>query len=94
MQKNTFESSGPWWKYGHVWMVVGGPAVVVAACFVTIYLAITRPDPLVNQDRYLRGVEATETMDPKAAAASLAPAGQARNHAATGVAPPAVVPVK
>jgi hypothetical protein len=94
MQEDKFKSSGPWWKYGHVWMVVGGPAAVVMACFFTIYLAVTRPDPLVNQDRYLRSMEANQTMDPKAAAASLAPAGQARNHAATGVAPPTADPVK
>lgn len=91
MQQNTVKSSGPWWKYWHVWMVVGGPAVVVIACMVTIYLAITRPDPLVNRDRYY---EASQTMDPKAAAASLAPAGQARNHAATGVLPAPASPAK
>ncbi len=94
MQENTFKSSGPWWKYGHVWMVVGGPAVVVVACFVTVYLAVTRPDPVVSEDYYRRGIEINQTLDSKAAAASLAPAGQARNHAATGVAPPAVESVK
>lgn len=94
MQQDTFKSTGPWWKYGHVWMVVGGPAVVVAACFVTIYLAVTRPDPLVSEDYYLRGIERNKTVDTKAAAASLAPAGQARNHAATGVAPSSVDTLK
>lgn len=93
MQDNTFKSSGPWWKYGHVWMVVGGPAVVVVACFVTIYLAVTRPDPVISKD-YRQSIEADQTLDVKAAAASLAPAGQARNHAATGVAPPPVEPAK
>jgi hypothetical protein len=87
MQENTLKSSGPWWKYGHVWLVLGGPAVVVVACFVTAYLAVTRPDPLVSEDYYRRGIEINQMLDAKAAAASLAPAGQARNHAATGVAP-------
>lgn len=38
----------PWWKFGHVWLVVAGPAVVVVASFVTLYLAITIPDPVIT----------------------------------------------
>lgn len=38
----------PWWKFGHVWLVVAGPAVVVVASFITLYLAITIPDPVVT----------------------------------------------
>lgn len=88
MQNNTQQSSGPWWKFGYVWMVVGGPAVVVLASFVTIYLAVTRPDPVISVDYYRKGIEINSEIDARAAAASLAPAHQARNHAATGVAPP------
>jgi hypothetical protein len=33
----------PWWKFGHVWLVIVGPALVVVASFITLYLAITRP---------------------------------------------------
>ena len=32
--------SQPWWKYGHVWMVIAGPAIVVVAGFFTLYLAL------------------------------------------------------
>ncbi|WP_210546301.1 FixH family protein [Rhodoferax sp. PAMC 29310] len=92
MQNNLTESSGPWWKFGHVWMVVAGPAVVVLASFITLYLAITRPDPVVSEDYYRQGLEINQRLEAQAAA-SMAPAVQARNHAATGVAPPAV-PVK
>ena len=73
----------PWWKFGHVWLVVSGPAVVVVASFITLYLAITRPDPVVTEDYYRKGLEINHT--PGANAASLAPATEARNHAATGV---------
>ncbi len=82
------DSSGPWWKFGHMWMVVGGPAVVVMASFVTIYLAVTRPDPVISEDYYQQGIQINQQLDAQSAA-SLAPAIQARNHAATGVAPPA-----
>ncbi len=89
MQNNLTESSGPWWKFGHVWMVVAGPAVVVLASFITLYLAITRPDPVVSEDYYQQGLQINQRLEAQAAA-SMAPAVQARNHAATGVAPPDV----
>jgi hypothetical protein len=79
------ESSGPWWKFPHAWLVVGGPAVVVVASFVTLYLAITRPDPVVDSDYYRKGIEINKTL--AGSAASVAPAQAARNHAATGVVP-------
>ena len=77
------DSSGPWWKFGHVWLVVSGPAIVVVASFITLYLAVTRPDPVVSEDYYQKGIDINKTL--KTPAASLAPAQQARNHAATGV---------
>jgi hypothetical protein len=73
----------PWWRFGMVWMVIGGPAVVVVAGFVTFYIAVSNPDPVLQvtprnavQDR--QGI-------------THAPAMQGRNHAATGELPPAVV---
>ena len=93
MVHNTDNSSQPWWKYGHVWLVISGPAVVVVAGFFTLYLAISRPDHLVTKDYYQKGVEINKTL--QGDAASLAPAVQGRNHAATGVVPAAAtVPVK
>ena len=74
----------PWWSFGMVWMIIAGPAVVVVAAFITLYLAITIPDPVLP----------TEALNPRNAQANkikleeaMAPAMQARNHAATGVAP-------
>jgi hypothetical protein len=87
MQQKSIEPGAPWWKFGHVWLVVAGPAVVVLASFVTIYLAVAYPDPVVSDDYYRQGVEINKTLDSKAAAATYAPAAQGRNHAATGVLP-------
>ena len=56
----------PWWRHGMVWLVIGGPAVVVVAGFVTLALAIMNPDPV----------------RPTAGSGDAAPAVQARNHAA------------
>lgn len=87
MQQNTLGSPAPWWKFGHVWLVFAGPAVVVVASFVTLYLAVTRPDPVISEDYYQKGIEINKTLGNDANAASLAPALQARNHAATGIVP-------
>lgn len=83
--------SGPWWKHGLMWLVVSGPAVVVVASFVTIYLAVSRPDPVYTDAQ--RPVQAAAQPADASAPAELAPAMQARNHAATGgVAKPAEPP--
>ena len=91
MQKNTTASGGPWWKFGHVWMILAGPAIVVLASFFTFYLAVTRPDPVLSEDYYRQGVEINKSLGNDA---SLAPALQARNHAATGVQPAPAAPIK
>jgi hypothetical protein len=84
------EAPQPWWKFGHMWMVVGGPAIVVVASFVTLYLAVTRPDPVTDQNYYQKGVEINKTLGGTPSSAS--PAMVARNHAATGVPKPADAP--
>ena len=75
-------STKPWWSFGMVWMIIAGPALVVVAAFITLYLAITIPDPVLP----------TEALNPRNAIENqtkldeaMAPAMQARNHAATGV---------
>jgi hypothetical protein len=71
-------------------MVFGGPAVVVVASFFTLYLAVTRPDPVMDENYYQKGLEINKTLggSPSSAAPSMA----ARNHAATGVPKPADAP--
>lgn len=73
--------SPPWWKFGYMWLVVGGPAIVVVAGFVTLWLAVRNPDPLVSKDYYRQGVEINKTLENSDA--SLVPALKGRNHAAT-----------
>ena len=80
----------PWWKYGHVWLVIAGPAMVVVASFITLYLAVTRPDPVLDEDYYRKGMQINRTLADNPA--SLAPAVKARNHAATGVPAPTSAP--
>jgi uncharacterized protein len=42
------DKSLPWWRYGMVWLVIGGPAVVVIASIATLVIAITHPDPVLR----------------------------------------------
>ena len=77
-------SNRPWWAFGHVWLLIAGPAVVVVAGFFTYYLAASHPDPVLP----------TQVQNPVTGQTSdlgQAPAVQARNHAATGTLPAAPV---
>jgi hypothetical protein len=60
--------SPAWWRLPIVWMVIGGPAIVVVASFTTLALAILNPDPVLEA--------------PPPRVAGEVPAMQARNHAA------------
>ncbi len=66
-------SSGPWWRHGMMWLVVGGPLVVVVAAIITAVIAIRGADPLVEEPAAQR----TSADGPQV------PAMRARNHAAT-----------
>lgn len=67
----TAPPSRPWWREPMVWLVIGGPAVVVVAGLATAVLALRGADlPLDTR-----------------ASASDRPALQGRNHAATPAAP-------
>jgi len=79
------EPSGPWWRYGHVWLLIAGPAAVIVAGFVTLWLAVRSPDPVIDADYYRRGIEINKAL---AREKALLPAVQGRNHAATPPAQP------
>ena len=81
---DTPNNPAPWWRHGYVWLVVCGPAVVVVASFVTLWIAVAWPDPVLDADYYRKGIEINKQL---AAERALLPAVQARNHAATPVKP-------
>jgi uncharacterized protein len=58
----------PWWRVGMVWLVVGGPAVVVVAAVATGVIAYRGADTVVKLPQQLQAYEQ--------------PALKARNHAA------------
>ncbi len=81
MTTTTSPDAAPWWQFGHVWIVVSGPLIVVLASFFTFYLAYSGMDALVTKADFPPGGQSVQSQP-----SNLAPAMQARNHAATGVA--------
>jgi uncharacterized protein len=65
----------PWWRVGMVWLVLGGPAVVVVASVITAVVAYRGADEVLVQTPSARDAPVQPT--------ALTPAHQARNHAAT-----------
>ena len=63
------EPTVAWWRLPIVWLVIGGPALVVVASFITLALAVLNPDPVLAT--------------PAAKSKAEQPAVQGRNHAAT-----------
>jgi uncharacterized protein len=61
----------PWWRVRMVWLVLAGPAIVVAAAVCTAVIAVRGADPVIEHDHNGQFAEK--------------PAVQGRNHAATGV---------
>lgn len=61
----------PWWRHGMVWLVVGGPLVVVVASLITAVIAVRGADLLVDEGTQSSRSEAH------------APALKARNHVVT-----------
>jgi hypothetical protein len=76
------QDTQPWWRHGHVWLIIAGPALVVVAGFVTLVIAIRVPDPVVADDYYRRGLDINKTLAAEKDL-QLAPAMQSRNHVVT-----------
>lgn len=66
----TIGPVSPWWRHGLVWLVIGGPLLVVLAGLATLAIALAYPDPVLPL---------------RAQAPAQQPAVQARNHAAAAV---------
>ncbi len=82
----------PWWRVPHMWLVVGGPLVVVVAAIITAFIAVKGADPVLNKADFERDLKAAQMLDGQARAEALIklqPAHQARNHAASPVVSPA-----
>jgi hypothetical protein len=80
----TRNETAPWWKHGHVWLLISGPAAVVVASLATAWIAIATNDPVVDENYYRHGIEINKQL---ARERAMLPAMQGRNHAVTPVKP-------
>ena len=53
---NELPSSAAWYREPWPWILMAGPAAVVVAGLVTLYLALTHPDALVVDNYYKEGL--------------------------------------
>jgi len=49
-------ASPPWYRQRWPWLLIAGPAIVVVAGFVTLWLAISTDDGVISDDYYKRGL--------------------------------------
>lgn len=97
MSTSSSSSSRPGWKEPYLWLVVGGPLVVVVAAIITGVIAFKNPDPVIDKNDYQqellqkRHLESTQILEDLA---KLQPAHQARNNAASPVVPGINTPAK
>ena len=59
----------PWYRHRITWLVVALPLIAVVASFITLFVALRNPDPVIKVAKD---------------AAEERPAVEGRNHAATG----------
>lgn len=67
IQKN----SQPWHKEPWPWILMAGPAIVIVAGAITLWLAIASNDGLVTDDYYKRGLTVNQSLDRERQAAQL-----------------------
>jgi hypothetical protein len=63
--------SQPWYKERWPWFLMAGPAIVIVAGFVTLWLAIESNDGLVTDDYYKQGLAVNQRMHRDQLAASM-----------------------
>ena len=80
MTQATTSQATAWWRYGHVWLVISGPLLVVIASFVSAFVAFQGNDTaLVDDPAAIRAAHDMQLNKDR----SMVPAIQARNHAAS-----------
>jgi hypothetical protein len=55
--------SGPWYREPWPWILMAGPAAVVVAGLVTLYLAVAHRDPLVVDNYYKEGLAINRVLE-------------------------------
>jgi hypothetical protein len=76
LDNSATQALEPWWRVGMLWLVIGGPLLVVVASLITAVIAYRGADPVL--DEYQSAARPATTVD------SSTPALRARNLGAGG----------
>ena len=71
-----------WYREPMMWMVVGGPLLVVCASIATYMIAAHQPDPVLERDAATESQRVGKPLTPEQRE-SLEPALKVRNHVAS-----------
>jgi len=62
-QTHALRSATPWYREPWPWLLMAGPGIVIVASFVTLYLAISRADPMVVDNYYKEGLAINRVLE-------------------------------
>ena len=78
----------PWYREPMMWLVLGGPALVVVASLSTYAIAVRGSDPVIERDAATEAERVGKELTPEQRESQL-PAIKARNHVASTLKPSA-----
>lgn len=81
----TSEDPKPWYRHRWPWLLMVGPAAVLVAGFITMWISFTGADALVVDDYYKQGKAINQDLRRDHAAAALGLSASMRYDAANGV---------
>jgi hypothetical protein len=47
--RNDLTPAAPWWRFGMVWLLLSGPAIVIVAGFATLAICLQHPDAELHE---------------------------------------------
>lgn len=51
-----------WYREPWPWIAISGPVLAVLGCLVSVYLAVSRADPMVDEDYYQHGLKINDEL--------------------------------
>lgn len=81
---NRADSELPWYKHRWPWLLMAGPATVVVAGSITMWIAFTKQDAMVVDDYYKQGKAINQDLRRDKVASSLGMSFDARYDPASG----------
>jgi hypothetical protein len=66
---NSMQETRPWFRQFWPWFLIALPGAVVIASLLTVYIAVTHQDPVVDGNYYKHGLTINERLEDKLPAA-------------------------